>query len=306
MAGLLGSFSSGDYRPGGVDRSTPIMFMGENAVGADLEALERARRMQAQGVPREQIYASTASDGKTGWFLGPDGRWRFEISDAGASLNDEEFSGLLGGFSSNLGKLINHPDLFKKYPQLAKVVARRLSDQERSEGLLGAFDSEKNEISLPSERSAALNTALHEIQHAIQKAEKFQMGSDPDSVRTNLKRDALMGVMNAMGLVNQLYINAAKEDSSTVEEVHKKYERVRERERQINSNAQKYEDRISSLQNGELSKLPNIELYKRLLGEVEARNVESRAGMTLEQLRKIYPWMTQDRKDDEVIVRFNR
>lgn len=45
------------------------------------------------------------------------------------------------------------------------------------------------------------------------------------------------------------------------------------------------------------------DLYRRLAGEVEARNVEMRMGMTPSERRSIPPWKTQDTSDDMQIVR---
>lgn len=48
---------------------------GENAKTADMNALKQAKRMLRSGESIEEISK------KTGWFVGMDGRWRFEIPD---------------------------------------------------------------------------------------------------------------------------------------------------------------------------------------------------------------------------------
>lgn len=52
-------------------------YTGENANNADLDALERAKEMQAAGVADETIRQ------QTGWHTGIDGKWRWEIDDSG-------------------------------------------------------------------------------------------------------------------------------------------------------------------------------------------------------------------------------
>lgn len=51
-------------------------FAGEQAQTADLDALERAKEMQAAGVADETIRQ------ETGWFVGMDGKWRWVIDDS--------------------------------------------------------------------------------------------------------------------------------------------------------------------------------------------------------------------------------
>lgn len=52
-------------------------YAGEKAANADLEALERAKEMRSAGVADETIRQ------QTGWFMGMDGKWRWEIDDSG-------------------------------------------------------------------------------------------------------------------------------------------------------------------------------------------------------------------------------
>ena len=63
-----------DHRPPAEGRYS---FGGENARRADLDALDRAKEMERQGVAMETIFR------ETGWYTGADGKWRFEIDDSG-------------------------------------------------------------------------------------------------------------------------------------------------------------------------------------------------------------------------------
>ena len=52
-------------------------FAGERAKSADLEALKRAKEMREEDVAEDIILR------ETGWYVGADGKWRFEIDDSG-------------------------------------------------------------------------------------------------------------------------------------------------------------------------------------------------------------------------------
>ena len=52
-------------------------FAGERAKGADLEALEKAKQLREEDVAEDVILR------ETGWYVGADGKWRFEIDDSG-------------------------------------------------------------------------------------------------------------------------------------------------------------------------------------------------------------------------------
>ena len=70
-----------------VDPSMPAslqgnrIFAGQNAVGAPLDKLEAAKKLEETGEAAETVW------GATGWFRGQDGKWRFEIDDSAAVVN---------------------------------------------------------------------------------------------------------------------------------------------------------------------------------------------------------------------------
>ena len=58
----------------------PYQFAGPNAKTAVLDELDRAKQFDTEGVDNEAIRQ------QTGWFKGPDNKWRFEISDEDAVM----------------------------------------------------------------------------------------------------------------------------------------------------------------------------------------------------------------------------
>lgn len=189
-------------------------FGGENARRADLDALDRAKEMERQGVAMETIFR------ETGWYTGADGKWRFEIDDSGmeysrwGDLNRSDraeyarFRELEGKFidgtitqeeqtelrqlldqghgpgraeeqqTLRLADFLRHDELYQNYPQLRQA-ALRFADL--PEGTHGSYNTGTNTITLNNSlRDAPEDTLVHEIQHAIQSAEGFFGGSSPE------------------------------------------------------------------------------------------------------------------------------
>ena len=193
-------------------------FGGQNARRADLEALDRAKEMERQGVAMETIFR------ETGWYTGADGKWRFEIDDSGmeysrwGDLNRSDraeyarFRELEGKFidgsitleeqnelrqlidqghgpgraeeqqTLQLSDFVRHDELYQNYPQLRRA-GLRFADL--PDGTSGSYNPGANVITLDNSlRSSPEDTLVHEIQHAIQTAEGFAGGSSPSYWRT--------------------------------------------------------------------------------------------------------------------------
>lgn len=61
-------------------------FAGAGAKTANKAALEMAEALERGGADRAKIW------NETGWFKGPDGKWRFEIDDSAAAFRDYNFT----------------------------------------------------------------------------------------------------------------------------------------------------------------------------------------------------------------------
>ena len=189
-------------------------FGGQNARRADLEALDRAKEMERQGVAMETIFR------ETGWYTGADGKWRFEIDDSGmeysrwGDLNRSDraeyarFRELEGKFidgsitmeeqnelrqlidqghgpgraeeqqTMQLSDFVRHDELYQNYPQLRQAGLRFADLPGETHG---SYNTGTNTITLNSSlRDAPEDTLVHEIQHAIQNAEGFAGGSSPE------------------------------------------------------------------------------------------------------------------------------
>ena len=199
------------------DSGTQLLYAGENARTADLDALTRAAQMEADGTDARTIRR------ETGWFRGMDGKWRFEIDDSGMEYRRDgdarlmEESGyrrlqeLTDKWAQNaqdqgepltaeelaesekleseyydrawsekyeLADFLRHSDLFEAYPALRHT---SVVFKETMPGIGGYYDKTMDAIVLSKDLiGSPERTLVHEIQHVIQGAEEFAGGSSPN------------------------------------------------------------------------------------------------------------------------------
>tara|TARA_Y100000310_G_scaffold343453_1_gene451150 strand:- start:6717 stop:10994 length:4278 start_codon:yes stop_codon:yes gene_type:complete len=135
---------------------------------------------------------------ETGWFLGPDEMWRFEIDDSVFkttpvfdTLAETKTFDFLDS-EVKLGDAFQHPTLFLAYPDIKNVKVRKQSplfDIFRS--TQGWFDREKNEIIISPYAEDIPGTIVHEIQHWIQAKEGFASGGNLETALEAVDADRL-------------------------------------------------------------------------------------------------------------------
>ncbi len=198
-------------------RGVQLLYAGENARTADLNALTRASAMEASGADAQTIRR------ETGWFRGMDGKWRFEIDDSsmeyrrdgdarlmeessyrrlreltdkwarnaenrGEPLTAEEAAEserLEGEYYDRawaekyeLADFLRHSDLFEAYPALRHT---SVVFKETMPGVNGYYDKAMDAIVLSKDLvGSPERTLVHEIQHIIQSTEEFAGGSNPN------------------------------------------------------------------------------------------------------------------------------
>lgn len=151
------------------------MFAGIRAKTANMPKLSQALTMEGRGQAPANIHAAT------GWFRGPDQKWRFEIPDTNAKTPFFDKSHVQDGASLPLGKFLNHPDVHSAYPQLQNIPV----SAEDLPGGSGIYYPSDKSIGLTSmSRKDTLSATLHETQHAIQDIEGFAKGGSPDDFLT--------------------------------------------------------------------------------------------------------------------------
>lgn len=308
-------------------------FAGESARTADLDALATAKQMRENGVAEETILQ------QTGWYVGADGKWRFEIDDSGMAydptgdtrratsrqwaledleaakadlrdalteaqmndvrryngarvrgneaeirqlydLNAEKYGDAFTDYvaaldwaqqfnveetdGERLADYLRHDALFEAYPELQNT---RLVFAELPSGVNGQYNTDTDTITLNRNlRYGTEKTLVHEIQHAIQRAEGFATGSSTE-------------YWSGEGTKAQR--------AQAVEQIQQQIEQLRELMEYDEESADFIESDIEQLQ----ETLDDISqyLYENTAGEIEARDVAERLGLRAEERRNRMP-----------------
>lgn len=280
-------------------------YAGQNAKKANLQTLREAQEMQKAGADMESIRKAT------GWHLGMEGKWRFEIDDSGMQLRSDAAD--LSNYTT-LGELVDAPELFEAYPQLKDV---RLAFADLEDGERGYFSSGDNTIVLSEElRGAPEDTLVHEIQHAIQDVEGFASGASPeywarreyasgDLVTERLQRE-YDRTLNRLSRADQnqyiRYMELERELdrlflSDENSEDGKRYAKL-EAEQDALYEAlypnQWFRDLLDLNRRMTDAPAEYRRMYENTAGEIEARDAASRRRMTAEERRVTMPKMADE------------
>lgn len=303
-------------------------FMGVKSATVDKAALYKANDLHLQNVHPDSIWAETGS------FKGADGRWRQEIDDSTAKLHDSAFNKTLGqdatgaqdtvsikGFKPrsensiedllsnvlgkkdklSLDKVLDHPELFKAYPELRGITVERMPEayKENIGMMRGGRELFLRDNLHPD---FAKQVILHETQHAIQEIEGFARGGTPkeflppelgqakkefEGIRSEAEANSLKE-MNEKFPKNEDIYNIDWYKTSIREEMKtgktdstlsnlKKY--TPEAYKRL-TNIVKSEDLIHE------AETKAFKQYQALGGEVESRNVEAR--MNYDKFRRAF------------------
>ena len=346
-------------------------YAGENANNADMDALARAKEMQAAGVADETIRQ------QTGWHTGMDGKWRWEIDDSGMrydssgdlrgaesakwamedyesarddlwgradmdtldkvraynradiagdsstkqALYDELINGPHAYYfdqyveamtrakgarnapaGGTLQDYIDHPALFEAYPQLRNVSLRF---ERMGGGNMGYYSRTDNEIVLNTElRYAAEETLVHEIQHAIQKAEGFARGSNVEYWQQRQDSNDAVHVYDAKIQDSERKVDEImRQLPENVAEQFRRWSTLDESSPEAMDLMQKFWDGpysdafedywflttdLEQMNRNNYKRGPR-DLYMNTAGEIEARDSASRRNLTPEQRRAQEP-----------------
>lgn len=227
----------------------------------------------------------------------------------------------------------NSENLFKAYPELEFVrVGFATEIHGKSLGATIVNGSRVEAIHLDVKRSTPeeLNGYLaHEIQHAIQEIEGFAPGGDPSmesprkaeqksknisfmkdkldksvSERKSLlkQRDEVNDKMSAWWAAHE---DATREDmlaDKEMQEYNREYDELSKQIDEADKTVKFNERWLDATLQANTSL--GYEGYKKLAGEVEARNVMSRLGMTLEQRRNSLASETEDvAREDQIFLK---
>jgi hypothetical protein len=204
------------------DMEYKSMYIGPNSKTWDEGRKKKAEEMESQGASRDEIWK------ETGTIRGPEGAWRQEISDHNARWKVDWKDGIQYGnldFSNitarslngqkyyKLKDVLDHPELFKAYPELKNMdiffFDNSANPNERAFYMPGGdivglgIASYQNPGELADMYKETMLDLVHEIQHGIQEREpEFAQGGNSNAAKTtrildNIDRfvytDAILG-----------------------------------------------------------------------------------------------------------------
>lgn len=309
-----------------------FMFAGEKGAAEADKADEQTIRMDNLDVAKQMEKAK--KDAKiikmaTGWEKGVDGKWRYEMPDAKIKDTIDVGGGnIVKRFEEDMlwtdGKLedaVDAPKLFEAYPQLKNIKIHTdavMNDMPSN----GEYNPQTKTITIHADELKYLNSILnHEIQHVIQREEGFAHGGTPEQVERdfNAAKAEWKARSYAFELEEKAKEMGGEYNQSEVEKaLIQEYkgmdmpEFIPDKETRIkgfNYFARGYADRSMDdaikrfrLDRFQRTDFDSYQEYRKLAGEVEARNVEKRLGMTDEERRNSLASETEDVNRDEQIV----
>lgn len=309
-----------------------FMFAGEKGAAEADKADEQTIRMDNLDVAKQM--EDEKKDAKiikmaTGWEKGVDGKWRYEMPDAkikdtidvGGGNIVKRFEEDMLWTDGKLADVIDAPGLLEAYPQLKDVridTDAIMNDMPSN----GEYNPQTKTITIHADELKYLNSILnHEIQHVIQREEGFAHGGTPEQVERdfNAAKAEWKARSYAFELEEKAKEMGGEYNQSEVEKaLIQEYkdmdmpEFIPDKETRIkgfNYFARGYADRSMDdaikrfrLDRFQRTDFDSYQEYRKLAGEVEARNEEKRLGMTDEERRNSLASETEDVNRDEQIV----
>ena len=136
---------------------------------------QKAKKLAKKGASNKELWR------KTHWIKdATTGKLKFYFSDADMEIIPRNYE---IGKEYNLEKILKHDTLFELYPQLRnhKVIIVDMNNSQKGEKH-GSYDRYKDLIKLDykrfNQKQDVEGTLIHEIQHAVQKIEKFSRGAN--------------------------------------------------------------------------------------------------------------------------------
>ena len=236
-----------------------------------------------------------------------DKKVRFEIDDSQAKIKQSVIDNFKQKYPIriiNAGDVLEHNELFKNYPGAKDIQIKFLP----ASGKPNAFYSPKNNtITINSDtrnfagwRNEIKSTLLHEVQHAIQSIEGFAKGGNPEMFKFRE-----VELSNQIENINKQLVETVRQKDFVKNNYGPQDEIVRldNRYKQLMSDKLKLVDELTKSQDE--YGLSGVGSYKRLAGEVEARDVQSRMDLTPKERTSTQPLVSQNVPLKDQIVRFD-
>ncbi|MBR1437869.1 MAG: hypothetical protein IJ587_04965 [Synergistaceae bacterium] len=272
----------------GIDASKRLADDGKIAKSlGNIETLDNAKTLEAKHMPPSFIWRTT------GWVKGKDGQWRTEIPDGkihSSFLNNSKRR------TVELQDIYDNDILYTAYPELKHMPVRVQKLKGTTYAMYRYSSSGKikdttiNQTSLQNKDHEAVTLSLiHEIQHAIQHIEGWElhsfegkeaakwkrkiqkiMNSQKDDVRYNLEWAFIYLQDGKTDLLNQA-TNSMSEETKKV-----------------------WRDILNSYRHLRIAQTSDYQTYKRAASEVEARNSETRSTWDINKRKNTVPTLSED------------
>lgn len=206
---------------------------------------------------------------------------------------------------AQLQDVIEHEDLFKAYPKFKHI---NVKIDELGQNDYGSWSRSRQTITISDKlfEDDAISTLIHEIQHAIQDEEGFERGGSTQDIiiQENLKKKGFSSVKDL-----DLAVRALKDKYNAVyKEWDKKafgarYKGQKAETEKLLREWQRIDKEIADLSTMNWKESEVYDKYRKLAGEVEARNAQLRAFLTDTERRKMPLSLTEDiSRDDQIFL----
>lgn len=231
--------------------------------------------------------------------------WQRRIEDA--SRDTQFVNGKWTRREVALPQVFQHPELYRQVPDAANIKVRLGRDMNST----GSYDTDSDIITFQiNDVSGTLpnETALHEIQHALQERGGMSRGGSPNQMKgfydeqmARLKylesdEETAQGMKMMDRHLDQLF-NDPNVTPEAVDKVVVQYEKAYPGIAETN--------RITKTL-AQLDDKNSHEAYRRLAGEIEARDAAARMKMKPEERRRTQPYSSERIPLNQFIVRMGR
>lgn len=242
------------------------MFIGKTSPSWNAAKAKQAVELEKAGLDPQKIWA------QTGTLRGPEGLLRQEIPDVGAKITDNVYEGIVKNkrFEGKMGDALSHPELYKAYPDTADIGTGMYAWKTPE----GTYEQASRTITAggpgtTSQKSAA----LHEIMHDIQQKEGYAKGGNLESFPSSQD------------------INDAQIVSTLIKKGRLPSEASKWVRDNLGRNPSVSAMDLAMKKDVDLFNIPtNMEQYRRLAGEAEARLVQKRMNLTPEERLQNFPY----------------
>lgn len=334
LSSLLDQIPEGAMKAGpGRHQGGMVAGMGAKELNPDMKAL--AMQMKEGGADNKAIWDATGSQfGQPAWF-DDELNFKWEFDDSTATYSDKydarsfdreigakdgrkkdvkrikalhgKYDAKTSAEKAELGQLLekegmlqdyntveaylDHPELYRNYPEAANVA---FEEKQMGGGLLGEFDPRGkgriavNSTGLSTQLNESRSTTLHELNHVVQHQDGLPTGGNPQQFQAESMRErAKVAKWEKQRNDIEIEIIDTKGGAKPTPDIPKRVAKLMQDRKSLN-------DKIQNSQS--LVNRDPLKAYYAIQGEKEARAVEARRDMTMDERLKRPFWFDFDTK----------